>query len=101
MKSRVHVILGSSGRARGSLPAASGASTPGVTSTEVAIGGTTPLTGSASAYHVGRGVPAACFKYVNSQGGVNKRKIQRYLQGRRLRPGPDDASRRASSSSRT
>ena len=75
MKSRVHVILGSL-VALGIAAAASGASTPGVTSTEVVIGGTTPLTGSASAYQsVARGA-AAYFKYVNSKGGVNKRKIK-------------------------
>jgi branched-chain amino acid transport system substrate-binding protein len=75
MKSRVHVILGSL-VALGIAAAASGASTPGVTSTEVVIGGTTPLTGSASAYQsVARGA-AAYFKYANSKGGVNKRKIK-------------------------
>jgi len=75
MKSRVHVILGSL-VALAIAAAASGASTPGVTSTEVVIGGTTPLTGSASAYQsVARGA-AAYFKYVNSKGGVNKRKIK-------------------------
>src|SRR5919198_464201 len=57
--------------------AASGehSSTPGVTSTEVVVGGTIPLTGSASAYRtVGLGV-AAYFRYVNAHGGVNHRKI--------------------------
>jgi branched-chain amino acid transport system substrate-binding protein len=55
---------------------ASGASTPGVSSNEILIGGTTPLTGPAAAYaSVARGA-AAYFKYVNSRGGVNKRKIK-------------------------
>jgi branched-chain amino acid transport system substrate-binding protein len=57
---------------------ASGASTatPGVSSTQVVIGGTTPLTGIASAYSaVARGADAY-FKYVNAHGGVNKRKIK-------------------------
>jgi len=60
--------------------AASGehASTPGVTATEVVIGGTIPVTGVASAYKtVGYGA-AAYFRYVNAHGGVNKRKI-RYI----------------------
>ena len=57
--------------------AASGehSSTPGVTSTEVVVGGTIPLTGFASAYRtVGLGA-AAYFRYVNAHGGVNHRKI--------------------------
>ena len=54
------------------------AATPGVTSTEVVIGGTIPMTGVASAYKtVGLGA-AAYFRYVNAHGGVNKRKI-RYI----------------------
>jgi branched-chain amino acid transport system substrate-binding protein len=59
---------------------ASGAatSTPGVTATEIVIGGTIPLTGVASAYRtVGLGA-AAYFRYVNAHGGVNHRKI-RYI----------------------
>ena len=54
------------------------ASSPGVTSTEVVVGGTIPLTGVASAYRtVGLGA-AAYFRYVNAHGGVNNRKI-RYI----------------------
>ena len=51
---------------------ASGASTstPGVTASEVVIGGTIPLTGVASSYRtVGLGA-AAYFRYVNAHGGV-------------------------------
>jgi hypothetical protein len=49
--------------------------TPGVTPTTIALGGTVPLTGPASAYgSVGRGADAY-FKYVNSKGGVFGRKI--------------------------
>ena len=52
--------------------------TPGITPTEVVIGGTIPMTGVASAYKtVGLGA-AAYFRYVNAHGGVNKRKI-RYI----------------------
>jgi branched-chain amino acid transport system substrate-binding protein len=52
--------------------------TPGVTSDEILIGGTVPLSGSASAFGtVGPGANAY-FKYVNAHGGVFGRKI-RYL----------------------
>jgi branched-chain amino acid transport system substrate-binding protein len=55
--------------------ASGAASETGVTSTEVLIGGTTPLSGPASAYQsVAKGA-AAYFRYVNAKGGVNKRKI--------------------------
>jgi branched-chain amino acid transport system substrate-binding protein len=49
--------------------------TPGVTSSTITIGGTVPLNGPASAFgSVGRGADAY-FRYVNSRGGVNGRKI--------------------------
>jgi len=55
--------------------ASGAASETGVTSTQVTIGGTTPLSGPASAYQsVAKGA-AAYFRYVNAKGGVNKRKI--------------------------
>jgi branched-chain amino acid transport system substrate-binding protein len=56
------------------------AADPGVTSSTVMIGGTTPLSGVAAAYaSVARGAEAY-FKYVNAHGGVNGRKIvYRYL----------------------
>jgi branched-chain amino acid transport system substrate-binding protein len=48
----------------------------GVTSSQVLIGGTTPLSGNASAYQsVAKGA-AAYFRWVNAHGGVNKRKIK-------------------------
>jgi branched-chain amino acid transport system substrate-binding protein len=48
---------------------------PGITSNEVVIGGTIPLSGIAASYaSVGRGAEAY-FKYVNARGGVNRRKI--------------------------
>jgi branched-chain amino acid transport system substrate-binding protein len=59
------------------IPAAFGGSAadPGITSTSIHIGGTTPLTGSAQAFQsVAKGAEAY-FKYVNARGGVNKRKI--------------------------
>src|SRR6478752_6015041 len=56
--------------------ASGAASETGVTSTQVTIGGTTPLSGPASAYQsVAKGA-AAYFRYVNANGGVNKRKIK-------------------------
>ncbi|MFL5923091.1 MAG: ABC transporter substrate-binding protein [Gaiellaceae bacterium] len=56
--------------------AAGAASETGVTSSQVLIGGTTPLSGNASAYQsVAKGA-AAYFRYVNAHGGVNKRKIK-------------------------
>ncbi|HET9323722.1 MAG TPA: ABC transporter substrate-binding protein [Gaiellaceae bacterium] len=64
------------------LPAAHGSQTadPGVTSNSILIGGTTPLSGVASAYaSVARGAEAY-FKYVNAHGGVYGRRIQyKYL----------------------
>ena len=59
------------------IPVAFGSSSadPGITPTSIHIGGTTPLTGSAQAFQsVAKGAEAY-FKYVNSRGGVNKRKI--------------------------
>ena len=48
---------------------------PGVTGTKILLGGTAPLSGTASAYaSVSRGANAY-FKYVNARGGVNGRKI--------------------------
>jgi branched-chain amino acid transport system substrate-binding protein len=51
------------------------AADPGVSSKEIVIGGTIPLSGIAASYaSVGRGAEAY-FKYVNARGGVNGRKI--------------------------
>jgi branched-chain amino acid transport system substrate-binding protein len=63
------------------------AGTPGVTSNEIVIGGTIPLTGVASAYKtVGLGA-AAYFRYVNAHGGVNKRKIKYIIEDDAYDPG--------------
>ncbi len=52
-----------------------GGSDPGVSSTSILLGGTAPLTGSASQYgSIARGAEAY-FKYVNAKGGVNGRRI--------------------------
>ncbi len=54
---------------------AGSAADPGVTSSSILIGGTTPLSGSAQAFaSVAKGANAY-FKYVNARGGVFKRKI--------------------------
>jgi branched-chain amino acid transport system substrate-binding protein len=51
------------------------AADPGVTPTSLLLGGTTPLSGTASAYAaVARGADAY-FKYVNARGGVFRRKL--------------------------
>jgi branched-chain amino acid transport system substrate-binding protein len=55
---------------------ASSSSDPGITSTTILLGGTSPLTGPAAAYaSVARGAKAY-FDYVDSKGGVAGRKIQ-------------------------
>src|SRR5436305_4336680 len=59
-----------------SAAAAGGSSTPGVTAGQILIGGTTPLSGPASAYaSVAKGADAY-LKYVNDHGGVLGRKIK-------------------------
>src|SRR5437588_11206002 len=59
-----------------SAAAAGGSSTPGVTSKQILIGGTTPLSGPASAYaSVAKGADAY-FKYVNANGGVFGRSVK-------------------------
>jgi branched-chain amino acid transport system substrate-binding protein len=50
--------------------------TPGVTSTQVLLGGTVPLSGPASPFGVVGAGANAYFKYVNAHGGVNGRKIK-------------------------
>ena len=59
---------------------AGGSADPGVSSRSILIGGTTPLSGSAQAFAaVARGADAY-FKYVNSRGGVHRRRINyRYV----------------------
>jgi len=49
---------------------------PGVTSNQITIGGTVPMTGSASVYSALAKGENAYFQYVNSQGGVNGRQIK-------------------------
>jgi len=64
--------------ALGALPGAFAGSTadPGITSTTIVLGGTSPLTGPAAAYaSVARGAKAY-FDSVNAKGGVAKRKLE-------------------------
>ncbi|HEY6151307.1 MAG TPA: ABC transporter substrate-binding protein [Gaiellaceae bacterium] len=56
----------------GSRPAA----TPGITKTQILIGGTVPLSGQASAFGAVGPAANAYFKYVNAHGGVHGRKIK-------------------------
>lgn len=59
---------------------AGGASaTPGVTKTSITIGATVPLSGVAASYASVSGAANAVFKYIDSKGGVNGRKIK-YLR---------------------
>jgi ABC-type branched-subunit amino acid transport system substrate-binding protein len=61
-----------------SVPAAGGrpAGAPGVTATQILIGGTVPLSGQASAFGASGAAANAYFKYVNAHGGVFGRKIK-------------------------
>lgn len=58
--------------AAGSRPA----QTPGVTATQILIGGTVPLSGQASSFGAVGPAANAYFKYVNAHGGVHGRKIK-------------------------
>ena len=74
---------------------------PGITSTTILLGGTSPLTGPAAAYaSVARGAKAY-FDSVNAQGRRREAEDRVQDRRRRLQPGADGARRRASSSSRT
>ena len=77
MKTRLYLLVaGFCALALAAVASGAGTATPGVSSTQVLIGGTTPLTGIASAYSaVARGADAY-FKYVNAHGGVNRRKVK-------------------------
>ncbi len=60
----------------GSTIAPAAAADPGVTDTEILLGGTHPYSGPASAYgNIGKGI-GAYFSWVNDHGGVNGRKIK-------------------------
>jgi branched-chain amino acid transport system substrate-binding protein len=76
MSRRINLVLCVVGALTLATVASGAASETGVTSSQVLIGGTIPLSGPASAYQsVGKGA-AAYFRYVNAHGGVNKRKIK-------------------------
>jgi len=59
-----------------SAASAGGSATPGVTAKQILIGGTTPLSGPASAYAAVAKGADAYFKYVNDHGGVFGRSIK-------------------------
>ena len=60
----------------GSTMAPVGAADPGVSDTEIILGGDHPFSGPASAYgNIGKGI-GVYFNYVNDHGGVNGRKIK-------------------------
>jgi branched-chain amino acid transport system substrate-binding protein len=76
MRRTTHLLAGALGALALATAATGAASETGVTSSQVLIGGTTPLSGNASAYQsVAKGA-AAYFRWVNAHGGVNKRKIK-------------------------
>jgi branched-chain amino acid transport system substrate-binding protein len=63
-----------------SAASAGGASTPGVTAKQILIGGTTPLSGPASAYAAVAKGADAYLRYVNAHGGVFGRSVKyKYL----------------------
>src|ERR1700730_307902 len=67
------------------VPAA-GATTPGVTATEIVLGATGPLTGTESQYAPTLTGATAYFEYVNAHGGVNGRKIVFKVEDDRYNP---------------
>jgi branched-chain amino acid transport system substrate-binding protein len=72
---RVVILCAVAGALAVSSAGARPVATPGVSSTEIKIGSSVPLSGEASiAGNVARGADAY-FKYVNAKGGVNGRKI--------------------------
>ena len=76
MRRALYLLAGAMGALALATAATGAASETGVTSSQVLIGGTTPLSGNASAYQsVAKGA-AAYFRWVNAHGGVNKRKIK-------------------------
>jgi branched-chain amino acid transport system substrate-binding protein len=78
MKARIlGIVAGIALIAAVAVTAAGGAvqADPGITATQVTIGGTHPITGPASLYKTISAAESAYFAYVNDQGGVNGRKI--------------------------
>jgi branched-chain amino acid transport system substrate-binding protein len=76
MRTTIYLLAGALGALALATAATGAASETGVTSSQVLIGGTTPLSGNASAFQsVAKGA-AAYFRWVNAHGGVNKRKIK-------------------------
>jgi ABC-type branched-subunit amino acid transport system substrate-binding protein len=71
----VSAVVAAGAMVLGTIPAQ--AADPGVTATEIKLGISTPLTGSAAlAYGKVPGAMKAYFDYINASGGVNGRKIK-------------------------
>jgi branched-chain amino acid transport system substrate-binding protein len=78
VKGRILAVLAGAALVAGvAVTAASGAhrTDPGITGSQITIGGTFPLTGPASLYKTIPAAEKAYFDYVNDHGGVNGRKI--------------------------
>jgi branched-chain amino acid transport system substrate-binding protein len=73
----IRVVAAAAAAALLAVPAASarGSATPGVTSTQIVLGATGPLSGSESQYEPVLSGAKAYFGYVNAHGGVYGRKI--------------------------
>ena len=71
------MLVGACGRDEGSGGGGGGGggSDPGITDTEVKLGGSYPFSGPASAYRLIADGAKAHFEFVNAKGGVNGRKI--------------------------
>lgn len=64
------ILLAACGGGRGDSAGGGGETSPGITDTEVTLGGSYPLSGPASAYATINDAVTACFDKVNDQGGV-------------------------------
>src|SRR4026209_2820153 len=76
MKRALYLLAGALGALMLATAATGAASETGVTSSQVLIGGTTPLSGNASAYQSAAKGAAAYLRWGNAHGRVNKRKIK-------------------------
>jgi branched-chain amino acid transport system substrate-binding protein len=70
------LFVAACGRDDSSTSGGEGGSDPGITKTEVKLGGSYPFSGPASAYKTIADGAKAYFKKVNAEGGVNGRKIK-------------------------
>jgi len=69
-------MIGAAALGAGFMPRLAGAADmPGVSASEIKIGGTMPYSGPASAYGADGRAEVAYFKMINDQGGINGRKV--------------------------